>query len=371
MGRQRSRDAGVRGEPVDGLARRDDRGPLRARRLLPRRRRTGGALPDQRARLPALRRRRCCASRAGRRGPRPPRPAWTWSTSAPGAASCSPTLPPPLRRLDRSCGRPPGTLANRTRHDVAIDGGPGRAGAARAGWRLPGGRTGCPDDRAGRTRPGRHHRGADRHRVAGQRPAGRRRGRRAPGGPGGCSSTRTGPRPSAPGRRRPTRSGWPAGGRWAGDRRDPGRDRLDPRRRLGRRRRRTSSAGCALAVDYGHLRADRPPFGSLTGYRDGRQVPPVPDGGSDVTAHVAMDAVAAAAGDAVHPAASAGGAAGARRRRRPAAAEPREHRPGGVRAGAGRRVGGRRAHRPGRARRALVAAARDRRRPAWDHARCE
>jgi SAM-dependent MidA family methyltransferase len=54
--------------------------------------------------------------------------------------------------------------------------------------------------------------------------------------------------------------------------------------------------GCALAVDYGHVRSSRPPFGSLTGYRDGRQVTPVPDGGSDVTAHVAMDAVAAAPG---------------------------------------------------------------------------
>jgi SAM-dependent MidA family methyltransferase len=54
--------------------------------------------------------------------------------------------------------------------------------------------------------------------------------------------------------------------------------------------------GCALAVDYGHLRAARPPFGTLTGYRDGRQVNPVPDGRSDVTAHLAVDAVAAAAG---------------------------------------------------------------------------
>jgi SAM-dependent MidA family methyltransferase len=54
--------------------------------------------------------------------------------------------------------------------------------------------------------------------------------------------------------------------------------------------------GCALAVDYGHLRAGRPAFGTLTGYRGGRQVAPVPDGSCDVTAHVAMDAVAAAAG---------------------------------------------------------------------------
>ncbi|MER7459687.1 SAM-dependent methyltransferase [Micromonospora sp. NPDC126480] len=52
--------------------------------------------------------------------------------------------------------------------------------------------------------------------------------------------------------------------------------------------------GLALAVDYGHLRDGRPVAGSLTGYRGGRQVPPVPDGSCDVTAHVAMDSVAAA-----------------------------------------------------------------------------
>jgi SAM-dependent MidA family methyltransferase len=56
--------------------------------------------------------------------------------------------------------------------------------------------------------------------------------------------------------------------------------------------------GCALAVDYGHLRDSRPGFGSLTGYRDGRQVDPVPDGRGDVTAHVAVDAAAVAAGTA-------------------------------------------------------------------------
>ena len=54
--------------------------------------------------------------------------------------------------------------------------------------------------------------------------------------------------------------------------------------------------GAALAVDYGHVRADRPPLGTLTGFRAGRQVPPIPDGSCDVTAHVAMDAVAGAAG---------------------------------------------------------------------------
>jgi SAM-dependent MidA family methyltransferase len=54
--------------------------------------------------------------------------------------------------------------------------------------------------------------------------------------------------------------------------------------------------GCALAVDYGHRRGERPARGTLTGYRGGRQVPPVPDGTCDVTAHVAIDAVAARAG---------------------------------------------------------------------------
>ncbi|MFI7658826.1 SAM-dependent methyltransferase [Micromonospora parva] len=52
--------------------------------------------------------------------------------------------------------------------------------------------------------------------------------------------------------------------------------------------------GLAVAVDYGHLNGDRPVDGTLTGYRGGRQVPPVPDGSSDVTAHVAMDSVASA-----------------------------------------------------------------------------
>ncbi|MFC8453624.1 SAM-dependent methyltransferase [Kitasatospora sp. NPDC057223] len=50
--------------------------------------------------------------------------------------------------------------------------------------------------------------------------------------------------------------------------------------------------GLAVAVDYAHTAADRPLFGSLTGFRAGREVPPVPDGTCDVTAHVALDAVA-------------------------------------------------------------------------------
>jgi SAM-dependent MidA family methyltransferase len=52
--------------------------------------------------------------------------------------------------------------------------------------------------------------------------------------------------------------------------------------------------GVAVAIDYGHLRADRPGCGTLTGYLEGRAVPPVPDGSRDITAHVALDACAAA-----------------------------------------------------------------------------
>ena len=52
--------------------------------------------------------------------------------------------------------------------------------------------------------------------------------------------------------------------------------------------------GLAVAVDYGHTAASRRP--TLTGYRAGRQVPPVPDGSCDLTAHVALDSAAAATG---------------------------------------------------------------------------
>jgi SAM-dependent MidA family methyltransferase len=54
----------------------------------------------------------------------------------------------------------------------------------------------------------------------------------------------------------------------------------------------TVEHGLAVCVDYGHLRDSRPLLGSLTGYRHGRQVPPVPDGTCDLTAHVAFDALA-------------------------------------------------------------------------------
>lgn len=47
----------------------------------------------------------------------------------------------------------------------------------------------------------------------------------------------------------------------------------------------------AVAIDYGHTRGTRPAGGSLVGYRAGRQVPPVPDGRADLTAHVAVDSL--------------------------------------------------------------------------------
>ena len=62
---------------------------------------------------------------------------------------------------------------------------------------------------------------------------------------------------------------------------------------------RTLDRGLAVAVDYAHTREDRPPFGSLTGYLDGREAHPVPDGSRDITAHVALDACARAGADAL------------------------------------------------------------------------
>jgi SAM-dependent MidA family methyltransferase len=52
--------------------------------------------------------------------------------------------------------------------------------------------------------------------------------------------------------------------------------------------------GLAVAVDYAHTVGTRPPFGTLTGFREGRETAPVPDGSCDITAHVALDACAAA-----------------------------------------------------------------------------
>ena len=56
--------------------------------------------------------------------------------------------------------------------------------------------------------------------------------------------------------------------------------------------------GVGLAIDYGHIASERASGayapGTLAGYRDGHQVIPIPDGSCDITAHVAVDACAAA-----------------------------------------------------------------------------
>jgi SAM-dependent MidA family methyltransferase len=54
------------------------------------------------------------------------------------------------------------------------------------------------------------------------------------------------------------------------------------------------AAGTALAVDYGHTAVARPRRGTLTAYADGRSARPVPDGMVNLTAHVALDSLAAA-----------------------------------------------------------------------------
>lgn len=51
------------------------------------------------------------------------------------------------------------------------------------------------------------------------------------------------------------------------------------------------ASGLAVAVDYGHTIDSRPALGTLTGFRQGRQVLPIPDGSCDLTAHVAMDSL--------------------------------------------------------------------------------
>jgi SAM-dependent MidA family methyltransferase len=86
---------------------------------------------------------------------------------------------------------------------------------------------------------------------------------------------------------------WPADGLEEGDRVEVGRTRdawWEGHVRLLAR----IGGGVVLAVDYAHTRAARPPLGTLSGYRAGRLVPPLPDGSCDVTAHVALDAVASA-----------------------------------------------------------------------------
>jgi SAM-dependent MidA family methyltransferase len=70
------------------------------------------------------------------------------------------------------------------------------------------------------------------------------------------------------------------------------------------------AAGLALCVEYGHLREQRPWHGTLTAFRAGRESDAVPDGLRDLTASVAIDAVAAAGQAAARRAAGTAGTAG-------------------------------------------------------------
>lgn len=54
---------------------------------------------------------------------------------------------------------------------------------------------------------------------------------------------------------------------------------------------RLTPGSLAIAIDYGHVKSGRPPYGTLTGFRDGRECPPTPDGSCDITAHVALDSL--------------------------------------------------------------------------------
>jgi SAM-dependent MidA family methyltransferase len=87
---------------------------------------------------------------------------------------------------------------------------------------------------------------------------------------------------------------WPLGRAAPGDRAEVGLARDDVWRGLCAR----LAAGAAVAVDYAHARADRAAGrwarGTLVGYRHGRAVRPVPDGSCNLTAHVSLDACAAA-----------------------------------------------------------------------------
>jgi SAM-dependent MidA family methyltransferase len=52
--------------------------------------------------------------------------------------------------------------------------------------------------------------------------------------------------------------------------------------------------GCAVMIDYGHHRPERPVAGTFAAYRDGRSVEPMPSAEMNLTAHVTVDSVRSA-----------------------------------------------------------------------------
>ncbi|MFI0735120.1 SAM-dependent methyltransferase [Streptomyces sp. NPDC021225] len=93
---------------------------------------------------------------------------------------------------------------------------------------------------------------------------------------------------------------WPPAGHEPGLRAEIGR----PRDEAWAEAVRAVRSGLAVAVDYAHERGARPLFGTLAGFREGREVRPVPDGSCDLTSHVALDACAAAGASALRGAAA-------------------------------------------------------------------
>jgi SAM-dependent MidA family methyltransferase len=83
---------------------------------------------------------------------------------------------------------------------------------------------------------------------------------------------------------------WPLDGAEPGMRAEVGWPRDDAWAGLVR----TVDRGVLVAIDYFHVAGRRPPYGSLAAYQGGRQAHLVPDGGRDITSHVALDSVAAA-----------------------------------------------------------------------------
>lgn len=81
---------------------------------------------------------------------------------------------------------------------------------------------------------------------------------------------------------------WPLDGAEPGSRAEVGTTRDEAWADVVRR----VTRGLAVAVDYGHTSDDRPLFGSMRSYRAGHEVDVLPNGSRDVTADVAVDAVA-------------------------------------------------------------------------------
>ena len=176
--------------------------------------------------------------------------------------------------------------------------GPGPGPARRRG-RRPAGRA-ARRDRVDHGAAGVGRGPGGRQRVAGQHPLPRRRGRRRRACCGWCTSTR---RPATESLGRPLDHAHGAdvaralaatgGGRSTSGSPAPAPRWAPPATRPGP----TWSAGSPGASRSPSTTAtpgdDRPPFGSLRSYRDGHEVDVLPDGSRDVTAHVAVDAVAA------------------------------------------------------------------------------